>query len=68
MTKTQASQVRGRKCDRVFSLRRVGWAEGGAEGGAGGVRAAVVAEGAGTCGSAAAAAAVGPLQHAGLEI
>lgn len=50
-----------------FSLRRVGWAEGGAEGGAGGVRAAVVAEGAGTCG-AAAAAAVGPLQHAGLEI
>lgn len=50
-----------------FSLRRVGWAEGGAEGGAGGIRAAVVAEGAGTCG-AAAAAAVGPLQHAGLEI
>lgn len=54
-----------------FSLRRVGWAEGwadgGAEGGAGGVRAAVVAEGAGTRG-AAAAAAVGPLQHAGLEI
>lgn len=67
MTKTQASQVRGRKCDWVFSLRRVGWAEGGAEGGAGGVRAAVVAEGAGTRG-AAAAAAVGPLQHAGLEI
>lgn len=44
-----------------FSLRRVGWAEGGA----GGIRAAVVAEGAGTCG---AAAAVGPLQHAGLKI
>lgn len=68
MTETQASQVRGRKCDRVFSLRRVGWAEGGAEGGAGGVRAAVVAEGAGTCGGTAAAAAVGPLQHARLEI
>lgn len=50
-----------------FSLRRVGGTEGGAESGAGGVRAAVVAEGAGTCG-AAAAAAVGPLQHAGLEI
>lgn len=47
-----------------FSLRRVGWAEGGTEGGAGGVRAAVVAEGAGTCG----AAAVGPLQHARLKI
>lgn len=47
-----------------FSLRRVGWAEGGAEGGAGGVRAAVVAEGAG----ARAAAAVRPFQHAGLEI
>lgn len=47
-----------------LSLRRVGWAEGGAEGGAGGIRAAVVAEGAGTCG----AAAVGSLQHAGLEI
>lgn len=50
-----------------FSLRRVGRAEGGAEGGAGGIRATVVAEGAGTCG-ATAAAAVGPLQHAGLEI
>lgn len=54
-----------------FSLRRVGWAEGRAkgraEGRAGGVRAAVVAEGAGTCGTTAAAA-VGPLQHAGLEI
>lgn len=54
-----------------FSLRRVGWAEGRAEGraqgGAGGIRAAVVTEGAGTCGSATAAA-VGPLQHAGLEV
>lgn len=51
-----------------ISLRRVGGAdggaEGGAEGGAGGVRAAVVAEGAG----ARDASAVGPLQHAGLEI
>lgn len=46
-----------------FSLRRVG----GTEGGAGSVRAAVVTEGAGTCG-AAAAASVRPLQHAGLEI
>lgn len=43
-----------------FSLRRVGWAEGGAEGGAGGVRAAVVAEGTGTRGVAAATA-MGPL-------
>jgi len=50
-----------------FSLRRVGGAEGGAEGGAGGIRATVVAEGAGTCGVAAAAA-MGPLQHPGLEI
>lgn len=66
MTKTQASQVRGRKVRLGFSLRRVGGAEGGAEGGAGGIRAAVVAEGAGTCGAA--AAVVGPLQHAGLEI
>lgn len=49
-----------------FSLRRAGWAEGGAEGGAGGIRAAVVAQGAGACGAT--AAAVGPLQHAGLEI
>lgn len=62
--KTQASQSGGRKVRLGFSLRRVGWAEGGAEGGAGGIRAAVVAEGAGTCG----AAAVGSLQHAGLEI
>lgn len=43
-----------------FSLRRVGWAEGGAEGGTGGVRAAVVAEGTGTRGVAAATA-MGPL-------
>lgn len=50
------------KVRRGFSLRRVGWAEGGA----GGVRAAVVAEGAGTR-DAAAATAVGPLQHPGLE-
>lgn len=60
------------KVRQGLSLRRVGWAEGGAEGGAGGVRAAVVAEGAGTCGGAASApsasSAVGPLQHAGLEI
>lgn len=57
------------KVRQGFSLRRVGWAEGGTEGGAGGVRAAVVAEGAGTCGAAAATATtVGPLQHAGLEI
>lgn len=69
--KTQASRVRGQKVRLGFNLRRVGgaegWAEGGAEGGAGGVRAAVVAEGAGTRG-AAAAATVGPLQHARLEI
>lgn len=44
-----------------FSLRRVGWAEGGAEGGTGGIRAAVVAEGGGTCPT-------GPLQHARLEV
>lgn len=56
-----------RKVRLGFNLRRVGWAEGGAEGGAGGIRAAVVTEGAGTCGSTAAAA-VGPLQHAGLEV
>lgn len=55
--------ARRRKVRPGFSLRRVG----GAEGGAGGIRAAVVAEGAGTHGVAAAAA-VGPLQHAGLEI
>lgn len=36
-----------------FSLRRIGWAEGGAEGRAGGVRAAVVAERTWTCGAAA---------------
>lgn len=46
-----------------FNLRRVGWAEGGT----GRIRATVVAEGAGTC-DAATAAAVGPLQHARLEI
>lgn len=45
-----------------FILRRVGWAKGGA----GGVRAAVVAEGARTR-DAGAATAVGPLQHSGLE-
>lgn len=51
-----------------FSLRRAGWTEGGA----GGIRAAVVAEGAWTWDAAAAAAAttaaVGPLQHARLEV
>lgn len=53
-----------------FSLRRAGWAEGGAEGGAGGIRPAVVAEGTWTRDAAAAAAAtaVGPLQHAWLEV
>lgn len=65
MDRRQASKDGGGKCGRVFSLRRVGWAEGGAESGAGGIRAAVVAEGARTCG---APAAVGPLQHARLEI
>lgn len=54
---------RRRKVRLGSSLRRVGWAEGGT----GGVRAAVVAEGARARGSAVAAA-VGPLQHAGLEI
>lgn len=47
-----------------FSLRRAGWTEGGA----GGIRAAVVAEGTWTWDTAAAAAAVGPLQHARLEV
>lgn len=51
-----------------FRLRRAGWTEGGA----GGIRAAVVAEGTWTWDAAAAAAAataaVGPLQHAGLEV
>ncbi len=65
--KNTALRGRRQKVRQGFSLRRVGWAEGGAEGGAGGVRAAVVAEGAGTCG-ATTAAAMGPLQHAGLEI
>lgn len=60
MMKTRASQSRGRKVRPGFSLRRVGWAEGGA----GGIWAAVVAEGAGTCG----AAAVGSFQHSWLEI
>lgn len=49
-----------RKVRLGFSLRRVGWAKGRAEGGAGGIWAAVVAEGAGTCG-AATADAVRPL-------
>lgn len=54
------------KVRQDFSLRRAGWTEGGA----GGIRAAVVAEGAWTWNVAAAAAtaAVGPLQHARLEV
>lgn len=54
------------KVRQDFSLRRAGWTEGGA----GGIRAAVVAEGTGTRDAAAAAAAtaVGPLQHARLEV
>lgn len=55
------------KVRQDFSLRRAGWTEGGA----GGIRAAVVAEGTWTWDAAAAAAAtaaVGPLQHARLEV
>lgn len=50
-----------------LGLRRIGWAEGGAEGGAGGIGATVVAKGSRTRG-AAAASPVGPLEHARLEI
>lgn len=56
------------KVRQDFSLRRAGWTEGGA----GGIRAAVVAEGTWTWDAAAAAAAataaMGPLQHARLEV
>ena len=50
-----------------LGLRRVGWAEGGTEGGAGGIGAAVVAKRSRTHG-AATSPSMRPFQHARLEI
>lgn len=51
-------------------LRRVGWAEGGAKGGAWGIRSTVIAEGAGTCvaRNGGVATTMLPFQHGRLEV